>query len=267
MQQKTLDQLRAMARSAGLRGYSGLRKNQLIELLNKHKARPSATVVKRASAPKKSAKSKTIPKVPVQQSDTPATGAAALFSFSFADVANVEERIENAKFETGQRGNVYGVAIASDLHEDIDRLPAANESVLCLLPQKPGVVHAYWVLQHGAPTKQLRLRLCRVANDAIELLDETSIPSERGHWYFHIPEAAEPGSFFAQLGSYDATGKFVSAIRRSIARIPSLYASQRIDRSWWISDKEFSAMYARAGGALRGARLFWPGAGSSSPEK
>ena len=268
MEQKTLKELRAVARAAGLRGYSDLNKKELIELLKKRQARLATSATERRGAVKKAAKSnstrrKTSPQRAVTARPTTAP------EFSAERAATIEERIESAKFEMAPPGAAFPPAprVASSLPENIESLPAPSEPLLCLLPQKPGVVHAYWVLQPGAEIKPLRLRLCRIGRDAIELLEETEIPGERGHWYFHVPQSDEAGNFFAQLGYYDAAGIFVSAIRRGIAHIPSLYASERTDRRWWVSDEEFRAMYLRAGGAMRDARLLWPGYSSSSPSK
>jgi hypothetical protein len=261
LESKTLGELRALARAAGLRGYSDLRKKQLIELLDKYKTRPSETAPARASKPKKSAKSKS----------TPANDAASgkkpprIPESDLARGISVEERIESAKYEMTLPGIRFAQPLMSTLHEDIDRLPASNESMLCLLPQRPGVVHAYWVLQPGASNKNLKLRLCSVGGDAIDIVEEIELPSERGHWYFHIPEQSEPTSFIAHLGYYDAAGKFHTAIQRGIARIPTLRASKRTDRTWWISEDEFRAMYLRAGGVIRDQRLAWSAAATSSP--
>lgn len=262
--QKTLDELRALARSAGLRGYSGLRKNQLIELLKKQEARPSADSGTSQPPAAKPAKS-----TPATLAGKPtATESPAMRASSTGNPSATEQRIESAKFEMGPPGAAYPTVApaVSALHENIDQLPLLGEPTLCLLPQKPGVVHAYWTLPSGAVPKSLRLRLCRAIDDAIEMVKEIDVSAEHGHWYFQIPASMEPGSFFVQLGSYDGTGNFVTAIRRGVARIPSLYASTATDRRWWISDTEFRTLYTRTGGLVSGARLFWPGS-SSSREK
>ncbi len=264
MEKKNLDELRQLARVAGLRGYSGLRKKQLIELLAKQKARSSTSTVptaQKATKPALARKETRSRATEAQQIPAPAGASAEHFS-------NIEQHIESAKFEIAPPGAtlVTRVFISPDLHEDIESLPATSEAVLCLLPQKPGVVHAYWALQSGAPIKELRLRLCRMSSDAIQLMREVEISSARGHWYFQVAESHEPGELVAQLGSYDSAGKFVTAIRRGIARIPSLYAAAQTDRRWWVSDEEFREMYQRAGGLTQGARLLWPGS-FSSPQK
>jgi hypothetical protein len=261
LETKSLEALRALARTAGLRGYSGLRKKQLIEVLAKHKEAPSPKAAAEAARvtadkPKKAAKSKAAQK--------PAA-VLGVTTVAHTTDATAEERIEFSKYEMTPPGVMLTQAFASTLYEDIEQLPSLGDPVLCLLPQKPGVVHAYWTLQPGAETGHLRLRLCSAKDGAIEVLDEIGVSGERGHWYFHVPQAPDAGEFFVHLGYYDARGTFVTAIQRGIARIPTLYASNETDRSWWISDEEFRAMYLRAGGTVRAQRLYWGTTNSSSP--
>src|SRR4051812_24631353 len=97
MEKKSLDQLREMARAAGLRGYSGLRKKQLIELLTKPKERlPAAPSSTPARAPKKSGKpasnDKAAPTASNRRSPEPNTPSGERF-------ATAEQHIESAKFE------------------------------------------------------------------------------------------------------------------------------------------------------------------------
>lgn len=280
MESKTIEELRTLARALGLRGYSKLRKDQLSKLLKAHSAnsrarRPAPSprggaprgvertpAVKIAASPKAGAKP--------ARTGAPSAGAepvAQLLSQPALE-SNDEERIETAKFAVTPAGTALSPrALTGVLHENIDQLPALPASSLCLLPQKPGVVYVYWVLTAAlpAPLAALRLRLCRRPTDgAIEILEEVLVPSAASGWYFHIPEDAEPGAYFVHLGHYTAGGEFVTAIERGIARIPSLYASAQTDRRWWISDADFRALYRRAGGFVRGARLGWPGGGVSS---
>lgn len=177
-----------------------------------------------------------------------------------------EERVESAKYATVLPGSVAQPAVAADLGEDIDNLPPVTEATLCLLPQKPGVLHGYWVIPPNTPlnTRSLKLRLGRIVRDAFVIVDEISLPHERGHWYFHLDESADIGEIYLQLGYYEADGSFVTATRRGIARIPSLHPSERTDRLWWVSEKQFRAMYQRAGGIVRAGRLGWA-ASISSP--
>lgn len=252
MTSKSLKELRAQARALGIKGYSKLRKAELERLIAAQRARN--TEAKPQGRPERPAP-KTV-KAGARRPAGPASGV------------NEEQRVETAKYAVGPAGvAVPAHPITAGLIEDIDRLPPIAEPLLHLLPQKPGILHAYWRLAPGTLARQngLKLRLCRARDGGIEIIEELALPGDGGHWYFHVPEEIEPGAYYAQLGYHTPGGEFVSAFCRAIARIPSLYASSRIDRRWWTSDDQFRAMYLRAGGFLREARLGWAGSIGSPP--
>lgn len=268
MELKTLKQLRALAKQRGLSGYSALSKKELVRSLKKSvstiKRRPRATRARSASpAPKKPAARQLKLSVPLDGA-TPSQRwwdsepAAAEMRFD-----GEEERIEGVKYAL-TRGAVTGTALLqADLGEDIDRLPTLPHSALRLLAQKPGVLHAYWTLaERDASVGDLTLRLYRFADGSAQPWQEIPVPGRRGHWYFHIGDAADT-EVMLQLGFY-RDGRFVSAIRGNPARVPSLYASTRSDPRWWIGAGDFRDMYLRAGGFARGSALGWRALGSSS---
>ena len=272
MTTKTLTELRAQARARGLKGYSKISRSELERLLTGSDSRKpaaakklekttstkntSATKSKAARTPAKSAltrgkkKPAAVPSAPVPQWE---------WAGDVSRQSAEEEQVESAKYATVLPGSVAPPAVAADLGEDIDNLPPVTETMLCLLPQKPGVLHGYWVIPPNTlPNSQsLKLRLGRIVRDAFEIIEEISLPHERGHWYFHLDESADAGAIYLQLGYYEPDGSFVTATRRGIARIPSLHASERTDRLWWVSEKQFRAMYRRAGGFVRAGRLGW----------
>lgn len=270
MPTRTLEELRAEARALGLTGYSRLTKKELLELLKKQRHRdvPSAVPMDakharnttRATAPAvKKPPARKKPEIPPPFHPEP----AAALSPQLARISSEEERVETAKFAVVAPGVALGPRRLDDLREDIDLLPALCQPFLCLLPQKPGILHAYWVLPPGFDVARTRLRLCRVAGDALEIVEEIALSGARGQWYFHIPEDNDTGAWCVHLGHYDTAGQFVSSIERAVARIPSLYATGSIDRRWWLSEAQFRAMYMRAGGIVRTGRLAWTGSTSS----
>lgn len=289
MPTKNLKELRALARSRGLRGYSRLSRADLEKLLYSgsgqkprvaEKTLKPATTAPAAKTKSKSALSraksapvnitkKTRPDVaPAPAVTRPAPAATPKWEWA-GDVQRQsadEEQIESAKFAVVPPGSAAPRAETMDLNEDIDNLPPVTEPTLCLLPQKPGVLHGYWALppDSAARGRSFKLRLGRIARDVFEIIDEIAIPRERGRWYFHVDESTDTGEVYLQLGHYEPDGRFVIATRRGIARIPSLYASQRTDRLWWVSEEQFRAMYRRAGGRVHGSRLGWS-ASISSP--
>ncbi len=268
MKAETIETLRAQAKKLGLTGYSRLRKDELVKLIASQKHKAGAKPAKKTRKPavrtvtmqKKSRRKpgKTASTTPAKPSPvsvvTPASRTAA----------DAEQLVESAKYAFALAG-AQEPTYPADLGEDIDRLPEIREPLLCLLPQKPGVLHGYWVLPAASlsATQSARLRLATYKGNKLTILGEHPVPAERGHWYFHIEEGVELGTVYLQLGRYRPDGEFVSIIQRGVARIPSLYASTQTDRRWWVSDAQFREMYRHAGGLERGNRLGWAGSTSS----
>jgi hypothetical protein len=263
MEQKSLQELRALAKARGLKGYSKLTKAELLKLLAKSHATASSDT-KPATHTKNPAPRKATKHGPGQAHTTraakPGTEEVAAPATPVDTTTGDEERVEGSKYAVVPPGIGYAIPpVAQDLGEDIERLPTLREPMLCLLPQKPGVVHGYWLFppgtaKHGYP---LSLRLGQITGESFEVLEEIPVKAVSGHWYFHVDGTADHGAVFLQIGYYDASGRFVTAFHRGIARIPSLYASGRTDRLWWISDEQFRTMYLRSGGIVRGGKLGW----------
>ena len=280
----TLTELRNRARTLGLKGYTRMSREELLRQLAA--LRKHATKKTKKAAPKKSTRpsavksagatrkptSKAKPQLPRHRREHPSIFKPArqeppadLFART-TYLSSEEERVEDAKYAMTPRGMALAKhSGVTDLNEDIEKLPALPESTLCLLPQRPGILHAYWSLEPSAQTRRanIKLRLCRIMHDTLMIVQEIALPADRGHWYFHVGMNAEVGDIYVQLGYYEH-GDFITAIRRGIARIPSLYASHRTDRQWWIAEEKFRRMYLRAGGFVAGAQLGWSaGIGSS----
>jgi hypothetical protein len=279
METRTLEALRALAKAKGLKGYNRLRKDELLRRLAKAQSAPvkPAAKSKTRAAGKKTSSAKAAPttrKKPPSAATRasgipparPPAAPVATPSPGTARASGDEERVENAKFAMAPPGvAVIEPAFDTDLGEDIERLPAITEPVLCLLPQKPGVLLGYWRLPSEIFTARhpLKLRLGRLQGETPEIFEEVPLPQAHGHWYFHLRDTVDTGSVYLQLGHYEPDGKFISAFRRAMARIPSLYASEQIDRQWWVSATRFRTMYLSAGGHIQGARLGWSASISS----
>ena len=238
MQQKRVQELREMARKHGVKGYSRMRKDELIQTLEQIQ----------------------LDNGPIQTSP-PADAVATTEPSTQLDQ---EQRIEQAKYHLG---TVDEQPMVDDLGEDIDHLPPLRIPSLSLLPQQPGILQAYWHLQAGHLQQQpgLRLRLCYLAQQTLHTLDELALSEEQGHWYFHIDPALEAAEVYVQLGHYGADGEFHSAMEHAAVRLPRLTASRRHDSRWWLSEIDFRHLYLRSGGRLLASgELGWLGGGPSS---
>lgn len=280
MAYKTVKDLRALAKSRGLKNYSTLTRDKLERLLagGEHprleiQDKPKKTVKSGRSGqltskpkrpevkPDRATEKKKMPSAAPVPGTTVTEKPVTMKTWSpdtRRPVAD-EERVESAKYATVPSGVSTPTGVAADLSEDIDQLPPIAESMLCLLPVKPGLLHGYWRIEQNIapPLKSLKLRLGRIVRDTFEIIEEFTPPHNHGHWYFSLNESEEIGAVYLQLGHYKSDGNFVTAFHRGIARIPSLYASEYTDRMWWVSDEQFRAMYRRSGGFARDARLGW----------
>lgn len=307
MKDETVKELREQAKARGIKGYSKLTKDQLVELLSAPASAPKAPTPRTRETERRA---RTRPKPGLKETKPTETVARPAKAAKPAAAATVtasatahtpphqpapasagngtdELLVEDAKYALRPYGEPAPPPPA-DLGEDIERLPALTEPMVCLLAQKPGVLYAYWLLPPGeaAQHESYRLRLCRAVTDGLEVYDEIEVRQDRGSWYFHVPAPAAGHDVLVQLGYY-REGQFVSAQGQSMARLPSLYASSRTDHRWWISEDDFARMYQRAGGIVTGAhryswdasssslagapgapaeRMVWPG-GVSSPSK
>jgi len=280
---KTVGDLRTMARKLELSGYSSMRKDELIKAIDKaqkkklkskarkksgnksvKKTKTRATLQIKSKKPVKASRKQAKPEAGAEKSKTPATlSQPPTLKIVISDE---EQRVEDAKYVTARPGTPPPTDFVDDLGEDLDKLPPLNGPRLTLLPQKPGVFHAHWALVSGHLAKQpgLRLRLSSLSRDTITLLEEISLSADQGYWYFQTNPALDASKVYLQLGFYNENSKFITAIERGIVRIPRLAASPHTDQRWWISEKEFRQLYLAAGGRMEGDSLLWPTNNQSS---
>lgn len=271
---ETLAELRARAKRLGLRGYSKLRKDALQRLLATQHTRKSASQTGKKARARTAAKTtaRRRPPAAAAASSQVKTGrrrprATVTPPVLVTATGDGEQQIERAKYVMTRPGVQTPAAVRNGaLVEDIDPLPAIRASSVCLLPQKPGVLHGYWSIPHYTrwPNPALRLRLARLRGEGFEVLEEFPLSADSGRWYFHLHPDTREDSLYLQLGFYRPDGEFITAMHRGLARLPSLYAAERADRRWWIDERRFRELYQRSGGFALAGRLGW-NASQSSP--
>lgn len=260
---ETLAELRARAKRLGLKGYSRLRKIDLLKLLAAHKpnsasgpARKTRTRAKPAGQP--AARRKTT---------TAASNKRKPGRRRVTTSINHEQQIERARYVvTAPIEGIPAAAHRDALSEDIDRLPAIRKSGVCLLPQKPGMLHGYWSIPHYTrwSNPALRLRLARLRGEGFEVLEEFPLTTDSGRWYFHLSPDIREDSLYLQLGFYQPDGEFVTAVHRGLARLLSLYAADPADRRMWMDARRIRELVAHSGDAAPAVRQGWITAESSA---
>ena len=243
MRDRTLKELRALARRQGLTGYSGLRKHELLRRLARHRPAPPEPVRKSRNRPDHAA-------APAAASPRRAKRRAAAGKRRSAPADPARPAAP------AQPAPSVGVGFGADT----GCLPPLPDVPLGLLPRKHGILHGYWTLEPGALQRQpgLCIRLCRIHDRVLEVLAEIPLPGDSGRWYFHVGQMAAETPLFAQLGHYTGDGTFLTAIDRGIARLPGPSTPEECAAfDWWISEPDFRKMYVRSDGVTDHRHLLW----------
>jgi|GEM_PF-2604592 len=161
-----------------------------------------------------------------------------------------EQRIESAKYATTPPGTspVYR-RYPADLGEDIESLPRLRTHRIILLPQKPGILYAYWGLKpdESQQMQNLTLRLGRLVDKRFEVIEEIAIRRDSGGRYFQINPNVPPDSVFLQIGRYVEDGKFVLEWSTGIARVRQLLAEAPLGTKWALTMDEFESVRENSG--------------------
>lgn len=263
MKNKTVAELRELAKKLGIAGYSKLRKEELLTAIAaaRRPAAPKKPPGTTAPARKPATKTAAGAARPGAEKARPATVPA------IPGVADEEQRIEGSKFAVAPLGEAAAArAYAEDVDENIEDLGTlAHAPRLSLLAQKPGVLYAYWRLPHGQFARQpgLRLRLGLVHDRAFHPQAEVALNGDQGGWYFHVNEDWHPEAVYLQLGYYDDSGAFIVAIDRGIVRLPRLFAASRYGVNWAVTSGEFSGIREDSGALGNQVPGGWPQGPSS----
>lgn len=263
---ETLAELRARAKRLGLKGYSKLRKIDLQKLIAAHKPKSASSPARKFSAVNTPTRAEPGGKRAARRAPASTTGKPKPDRGRVTATLDSEQQIERAKYVLSPSPEHLAAPVRNGaLAEDIDQLPAIRTSSVCLLPQKPGVLHGYWSISRYTrwPNPALRLRLASLRGEGFEVLEEFPLTADSGRWYFHLSPDIREDSLYLQLGFYRPDGEFVTAMHRGLARLPRLTAADPADRRWWMDERRLRELYQRSAGTEQAGRRAWTTAASS----
>lgn len=264
--EKTVQELRALAKSLGLTKYSKLTKAQLLRLIAAASPPAAARAVPSKAATKVSKKQKTTRRQTEAKAASPRTQPAA---------RKPRPMGRQASHSTASKVGVGKVTTASippvGVEDDAATFPKTasppplDAPMLTLRGQKPGVLHAAWNIDpaRSMPLPYLRLRILKVSTDYSGIIDEIPLPDLHGSRYFHLAAEFCDAPLRAELGYHSSDGRFIVMRRHADVRLPSRLAAGRGDPQWWISETDFRELYIRSGGMPEGSALVWRSSFSS----
>lgn len=260
--QKTVQELRVLAKSRGLSGYSKLTKPQLLRLFAG--APPAAARSAPARTPQKTRrKSKTgqpgggARAKPARAKPAGRTAAGVAGGRAPAGKSASGKTLHRATQASGESEELYFLAPPPEA-------PPASP-MLTLRGQKPGVLHAAWSIDpaRAMPLPYLRLRILGVIGHHRGVIDEIPLPDLQGSRYFQLAEKFSGIPLCGEIGYQSTDGRFIVMQRHGDIRMPGRRACGNSDPQWWISEADFRELYQRSGGTAEGAALVWHSSFSS----
>ena len=256
--EKTVQELRTLAKSIGLTKYSKLAKAQLLRLIAA--ASPPARTASTKTAIKTS-KKKPAAQRRAQVRANPADASPAMRKPRAGTqlaprVAASKVRVARSAVVTPTPGSGRNVAAT---YSETSPLPPPAAPMLTLRGQQPGVLHVAWSIDpaRSMPLPFLRLRILKVSAGDAGVIDEVSLPHLQGSRYFHITTEFDDCPLRAEIGYQSSDGRFIVMRQHTQIRLPSRLAAGRGDPQWWISKADFRELYLRSGGTAEDSALVW----------
>jgi hypothetical protein len=244
----TKKQLIELARAAGVAGWHGMNKEQLVQAL-------AATPAKsRHPSAKPVATSKRAPR-PAPSSPRPRVQVAAARNTSGC---TGEELVESSKYDVGVPTGDLSAKVPKDL-------PAGyGKDRIVVMVRDPYWLHCYWELTRHAiqraeaalgqdwHTARPILRLLDVSNRGTTNSSETAVRDIDIHggcnnWYIDVSNP--PRSYRVDIGYLARSGRFYVLSRSNVVSTPRAGVSDVIDENWAdIDARKADRIYAMSGG-------------------
>jgi len=159
-------------------------------------------------------------------------------------------------------GHPTGVATFED-HYEQNNLPNYNDTRIILMVRDPYWLHTYWGVSHEAREEisnkikcwdhlQLILRVYDITN-VLEFDGKNSnfnfdiyVDREAANWYIHV--GGPNRTFCVDLGFFKDDGTFYTITRSNIVTTPRDNISEIVDEEWMIIEQDFRRLYFMAGG-------------------
>ena len=233
LSQKKKTELVELARSLKLKGYSKLKKDELVSLILSS-AKKSAGV----SSPPASQKEKTT-KLIKESLDKTKTAPAP------SSVQKHDQAVEE------------GILV-----EEIFIPHRYNETRITALVKDPEWVYTYWDIESNAVAR-LGLRDCRLA---VRVYDVTDLSFDGGnaHYHFDIDVTVDSGSWFIkipesnrnyclEIGYFDSEGRFQTLARSNVVSVPRSGVSEVYDEKWMVVEELFHLSGGHGGRQIAGS--------------
>jgi hypothetical protein len=232
LQSCTKKHLMDLARTAGVAGSHGMRKDELVQALVAHFRR-----VRRRNA----------------NHAAPVQSAAARDT-----TATAEEQVEVSKFDVGVPTRDLSAKVPKDLPTGY------GKDRIVVMVRDPYWLHCYWELTHAAIQRAEAAlgQEWHTSKPILRLLDvsgrETSSASEQvvrnidihggcNNWYIDVSNP--PRSFRVDIGYLSRSGRFLVLARSNVVSTPRAGVSDVIDENWAdIDPKKADRIYAMSGG-------------------
>jgi hypothetical protein len=243
-----------LARTAGVAGWYGMNKAQLVEALAEKSAKAAKPTARHSATAKPAVTSKRAPRASTTKVGPRVQVAAARNTSGAAS----ETTVESSKYDVGVPTSDLSAKVPKDL-------PAGyGKDRIVVMVRDPYWLHCYWELTRHAiqraeaalgqdwHTARPILRLLDVSNRGTTNNSETAIRDIDIHggcnnWYIDV--SSPPRSFRVDIGYLARSGRFYVLSRSNVVSTPRAGVSDVIDENWAdIDAKKADRIYAMSGG-------------------